>query len=294
MTHLSFGGTVVHGTNHPVSAIFQYTFPGLISLDLGSLTVCDEPDWSRQSVTQFLLNNPGIQHLSLGKERPLRNIFFDLHPPSLSPGFLPHLRSFEGFPKNMVVMAGAQVKCLDQLQSLALVSTEGEEDMEAMFSAFPGRILPSVRRLHVELYSGELSHRMPSNVNFMSHINWMLGFGGLCPNATEVFAKLPPVCGVSRWFFCCAVHVPYGIFIESQEMLRRLFVSFKSLESLSIPLLSLSLNMSANQIEFFGPIAQQCPRLQFVKARKPGLQKGNIVFSFCRNDVGNLVEVSIA
>ena len=293
MTHLSFGGTVIHATNHPLGTIFQHTLPCLISLDLGSLILCDDPDWSRQSLTRFLRNNPTIQHLSLGKERPIRNIFFDLDPPSLSPGFLPDLRSFEGFPENMGVMAGAQVQCLDRLQSLALVSTEDQlQDMESMFLALSGRIFPSVQRLHVELYS-ELSHRMHSNVTFLSHINCMqFGFGNLCPNATEIFAKLPPTYGVSRLFYCCGVHVLHCIFTGSQDTLGRLFASYKNLERLSIPLLCLSLNMSANQTEFFGPIAQQCPKLQFVNARKPGLQNEDIVFSLCRDDGGNLVGVS--
>jgi hypothetical protein len=192
VTHLSFGGTVIHTENHVLQSIFEYQFPSLLSVELGSLGICHDLPWSHRSLTQFLNRNGTIQHLSLGKEKLVdQDTFFQLHEHLLmvSPNFLPKLMSFEGFPENMVVMARAHVQCLDRLHFLALVSSDDDaHDIQGMFEALLEQGLPSIRQLSVELCCAPNGHAH-SDVTFLSHVHCMEVFAKLCPNATEVFAK---------------------------------------------------------------------------------------------------------
>jgi len=200
ITHISLSGSVVHDPGNSLSSLLSADnrFFGLVSVELGSLAGCLNLPWSSQALTQFLNVNPTIQHLSLGTQKPNPDISFQLHSPSLSGGFLPDLRSFEGFPEHLTLMAQANVQSLNQLESLALVSTEEDlEDMRRMLEALTLQSFPSVKYLHVELYPAELNFHAPFNVTFLVHGGVMLGLGRLFPEVVNIYAKLPPINGVS-------------------------------------------------------------------------------------------------
>ncbi len=184
---------MIHTINHSLQSIFEYHFPSLLSVELGSLSICHDLPWSYRSLTQFLNRNTTIQHLSLGKEKLVnRDTFFQLHEHLLrvSPNFLPNLMSFEGFPENIAVMARAHVQCLDRLHFLALVSSDDDaHDIQSMCEALLERGLPSIRQLSVGICCAPTNGHTHPNVTFLSHIHCMEAFSKLCPNATEVFAK---------------------------------------------------------------------------------------------------------
>ena len=120
-----------------------------------------------------------------------QDMFFQLHEHLLvlAPNFLPKLMTFEGFPENIVVMARAQVQCLDRLHFLALVSSANDaRDIQGMCEALSERGLPSIRQLSVELRCAPHAHTH-SDVTFLSHVHCMEVFAKICPNVTEVFAK---------------------------------------------------------------------------------------------------------
>ena len=199
LTHISFNGhlSLLEHTSYYIFLDLQ--FPLLISLELGSLFNTTSQERSNTAITRFIIAHPNIRHLSLGKFRMGTNSFqFDGS--LLEEDSLPNLRSFEGFPMNITLLARSNVRCLPELTTLSLSSDLN--DLEEMFETVKTRLgsgsghFPCVRNLRFEFHT-DLSHQMETHISNLAHRRWVDGFSEICPAVINWYGRLGPVNQVS-------------------------------------------------------------------------------------------------
>ncbi|KAF8965733.1 hypothetical protein BDZ97DRAFT_1918020 [Flammula alnicola] len=278
LTHISFTGRIVHRTGKPYDDFLMLRFPNLLSLALGSLIHTNSEERTNIAITEFILAHPLIEHLSLGREKPTY-MFFQLRPNLLQPDSLPCLKSFEGFPENVTVMASRKVRSLFKITSLSLRSCTQStfEDVTAMFEAVktadntPMKF-EFVKHLRFE-FDVPLSHRMRSHVTPIGHRSLMDEFSEICPIVSTWYGRLLPM---------------YA------EEFKEMFEMYENLETISLPKPSLFIRMGTSPMEYFLPLSRRCCKLKRVIARKPPYTElEDCVFMLTRDARDELESVTI-
>jgi len=200
LTHISFTGYLSLLGPTCYYKFLDLRFPLLTFLELGSLFNTTSQGRSNTAITRFIIDHPHINHLSLGKFRRGTTSFqFDQN--FLSGDSLPNLRSFEGFPMNITLLAHCNVRCLPELTTLSLFSDP--DDLPTMFEAVKSSLacgqLPCVRNLRFEFHT-DLSHLMETHVSDLAHRRWADGFSEICPAVIHWYGTLGPVNRVSCTF----------------------------------------------------------------------------------------------
>ncbi|KDR70747.1 hypothetical protein GALMADRAFT_159850 [Galerina marginata CBS 339.88] len=281
LTHISFVGTVVHRRDKPYDEFLQLQFPCLKSLELGSLLHSNSEPRTNTTITKFILDHAGIEHLSLGRSRP-KYFYFQFDLDLLKPESLLSLKSFEGFPENITAMARLPVHSLFSLASLSICCQKDENDqnqpVDEMFLAIQGgveRTLPSVRYLRFN-FVVSFDHRMTLNQTSRAHLDWMDKLSHICPGVVEFWGNLPPMTS--------------GHIIKMFEM-------YEHLETISLMRLSIFPHMPTSQAEsylgnYFKDISEKCKKLKTVVARKPPFtQLEDWSFTLKRDRDGKLTAV---
>ena len=198
LTHISFNG---HLSLEDTSCYYEFLdlhFPLLTSLELGSLFNTTSQERSDTSITQFIIAHPNIHHLSLGKFR-TGTTSFQFDGSLLVEDSLPNLRSFEGFPMNIALLAQSNVRFLLELTTLSLSSDLNDSSLEEMFEIVKGSgsgLFPCVQNLRFEFHT-ELSHRMETHVDDLAHRRWIDKFSEICPAVINWYGRLGSVDRVS-------------------------------------------------------------------------------------------------
>ena len=206
LTHISFNGYL--SLLEPTSCYYKFLelrFPLLTSLELGSLFHTTSQDLSDTAITQFIIAHPNLSHLSLGKFC-IGTTTFQFDGTLLSQDSFPNLRSFEGFPTNINLLAQRNVRCLLELTTLSLSSDLNDISLEDMFETVKTRLggsgsgyFPCVQNLRFEFHT-DLSHRMETHVSDLAHRKWVDGFSEICPAVINWYGRLGPVNRVSLNF----------------------------------------------------------------------------------------------
>ncbi|KDR70740.1 hypothetical protein GALMADRAFT_882531 [Galerina marginata CBS 339.88] len=281
LAYISFIGTVIHRRDKPYNEFLQLRFPCLKSLELGSLLYSDSEPRTNTTITKFILDHSGIEHLSLGRSRPTYSCFqFDSC--LLKSESLPSLKSFEGFPENITALATLPVRSLFSLTSLSIYCEKGEighnPPVDEMFSAIEGgvdRTLSFVRFLRF-YFVVSFDHLMTLNQTSRAHLDWMDKLSYVCPGVVEFWGNLPPM---------TSMHII------------KMFESFENLETISLMRLSIFPHMPTSQAEshlgdYFGAISQKCQKLRTVIARRPPYtQLEDWIFTLKRDRNGKLTAV---
>ena len=199
LTHISFNGHLSLLEHSSYYEFLDLEFPRLTSLELGSLFNTTSQERSDTAITRFIIAHHNIHHLSLGKFR-MGTTSFQFDGSLLAEESLPNLRSFEGFPMNITLLARSNVRCLPQLTTLSLSSDLN--DLEEMFETVKTRVgsgsgqLPCVRNLRFEFHTDH-SHRMETHISDLAHRRWVDEFNEICPGVTNWYGRLGPVNQVS-------------------------------------------------------------------------------------------------
>ena len=202
LTHISFNGHL--SLLEDTSCYYDFLdlqFPLLTSLELGSLFNTTSQERTDTAITQFIIAHPNIHHLSLGKFR-IGSTSFQFDENLLVEDSLPNLRSFEGFPMNITLLAQSNVRCLLELTTLSLSSDSNDLSLKEMFDTVKTRLgsgtghFPCVQNLRFEFHT-ELSHRMETDVSNLDHRRWVDGFSEICPAVINWYGRLGPVNRVS-------------------------------------------------------------------------------------------------
>ena len=201
LTHISFNGHL----SLPEHNISYYNFlvlefPLLTSLELGSLFDTTSQERSDAAITRFIIAHPNIDHLSLGKSQ-IGTTSFQFDGSLLEEGSLPNLRSFEGFPKNITLLARSNVRCLLELTALSLFSDLNDPSLAEMFETVKALgsgsgHFPCVQNLRFEFHT-DLSHRMQTHISDLAHRRWVDGFSEICPAVINWYGRLGSVNRVS-------------------------------------------------------------------------------------------------
>ena len=198
LTHISFNGYL--SLLEHTSCYYNFLdlrFPLLTSLELGSLFNTTSQERSNTAITQFIIAHPNIHHLSLGKFR-IGTTSFQFDGSLLVEDSLPNLRSFEGFPMNITLLARSNVRCLLELTTLSLSSDLNDSSLEEMLETVKTRLgsgsghFPCVQNLRFEFHT-DLSHRMETNASDLGHRRWVDGFSEICPAVINWYGRLGPV-----------------------------------------------------------------------------------------------------
>jgi hypothetical protein len=202
LTHISFNGHLsLLEHNSCYYEFLDLRFPLLTSLELGSLFDTTSQEQSDTAITQFIIAHPNIHHLSLGKVR-IGITSFQFDGTLLAEDSLPNLRSFEGFPMNITLLARSNVRCLPELTTLSLSSDLDDSSLEEMFETVKTRLgpgsghFPCVQNLRFEFHT-DLSHRMATHISDLVHRRWVDGFSEICPAVINWYGRLGPVNRVS-------------------------------------------------------------------------------------------------
>ena len=204
LTHISFNGhlsLLEHTTCY--YKFLDLRFPHLTSLELGSLFNTTSQEQSDTAITQFIIAHPNIHHLSLGKFC-IGTTSFQFDGNLLVEDSLPNLRSFEGFPMNITLLARYNVRCLLELTTLSLFSDLNDLPLAEMFETVKTRLgpasgsghFPCVQNLRFEFHT-ELSHRMRTDATDLAHRRWVDSFSEICPAVINWYGRLGPVNRVS-------------------------------------------------------------------------------------------------
>ncbi|KAF8809233.1 hypothetical protein BYT27DRAFT_7187931 [Phlegmacium glaucopus] len=276
LTHISFTGylSLIEPTYYD---FLDLRFPLLTSLEFGSLFDTTSQERLDTAVTRFINDHPHINRLSLGRFRSSRTgtTSFQFDQNLLRNDSLPNLRSFEGFPMNITLLAHCNVQCLLELTTLSLFSDS--DDLPSMFEAVRSRLgsgnLPCVRNLRFE-FRTDLSHKMETNASDLVHRRWADGFSEICPAVVNWYGTLGPV---------------------TRDNLANVFNVYEHLETINLPRLSLNLYIPAKDPainSYFRTIAEQCPELRRIVARKPAYTElEDYVFGLRRKPNGDLDHV---
>ena len=203
LTHISLTGYLSLLEPTCYYEFLDLRFPLLTFLELGSLFKTTSHERSNTAITRFIVSHLHIHHLSLGKFR-IGTTSFQLDRNLLSPNSLPKLRSFEGFPTNITLLAHCNVRSLLELNTLSLFSdlsfSADIDDLLTMFETVRGRLeygqFPRVRNLRFEFYTDH-SHLMKTNVSDLVHRKWIDRFSEICPAVVNWYGTLGPVNFVS-------------------------------------------------------------------------------------------------
>lgn len=201
LTHISFTGYLSLRETTCYYDFLNLRFPLLTSLELGSLINTTSEERSNGAITRFIIHHPNIHHLSLGKFR-TGFTSFQFDESLLTVNSLPKLRSFEGFPKNITLLAHCAVQSLLELNALSLSSDL--QDLPMMFQAVEEKLVcgnfPHVRTLRFEFHK-DLSHLlMKTNISDLEHQHWIDRFSQICPTVVNWYGTLDPVNRVSSKF----------------------------------------------------------------------------------------------
>ena len=205
LTHISFNGCL--SLLEDTSCYYHFLrlrFPLLTSLELGSLFNTTSQEQSDTAITRFIIAHPNVHHLSLGKFR-IGTTTFQFDENLLAQDSLPNLRSFEGFPTNITLLARSNVRCLLELTTLSLSSDLDDSSLEEMLEAVKTTLgsgsgyFPCVRNLRFEFHT-DLSHRMETHVSDLAHRRWVDGFSEICPAVINWYGRLGPVNRVGSIF----------------------------------------------------------------------------------------------
>lgn len=211
LTSISFAGTIFHSHGKPYDHFLQMDFPSLHTLALGSLQNTVSETSTNTAITRFILRHPTIEHLSLGKRRPTYLLFFQFIEAELKSDSLPSLKSFEGFPENVTLLARRGVRSFFRITELSISCRDEESDqllqtsLDEMFLAVTGAGTPrkfvNVVSLHYELFA-TYSHRKmdlkPISKPILRSVDQIMH---LCPEVKRLYARLPPMSavGISIW-----------------------------------------------------------------------------------------------
>ena len=204
LTHISFNGHL--SLLEHTSCYYDFLdlqFPLLTSLELGSLFNTSSQERSDTAITQFIIAHPNIHHLSLGKFR-IGTTSFQFDESLLVEDSLPNLRSFEGFPINITLLARSNVRCLPELTTLSLSSDLNDFSLAEMFETVKTNLgsgsgsghFPCVQNLRFEFHT-DLSHQMETHISDLSHRRCVDGFSEICPAVINWYGRLGPVNRVS-------------------------------------------------------------------------------------------------
>ena len=205
LTHISFNGHL--SLLEDTSCYYDFLdleFPLLTSLELGSLFSTSSQERSDTAITQFIIAHPNLHHLSLGKFR-IGTTSFQFDGSLLVEDSLPNLRSFEGFPMNITLLARSNVRCLPKLTTLSLSSDLTDPSLAEMFETVKTRLVsgsghfPCVQNLRFEFHT-DLSHYMKTNIYDLGHRRWVDEFSEICPAVINWYGRLGPVNRVSYKF----------------------------------------------------------------------------------------------
>ena len=220
LTHITFTGPVFHFIGSSFETFINLRFPNLKSLELGTLAINSGSvpyAATTASVTRFIVEHNTIEHLSLSKRVPRNGLFFHLDGPLITVDILPNLRSFEGCPATLTVLARRGVLSVFYLTSLSLFACEENlNDISAMVGAIkssPAKVFALVEDLRVEFLSGAISpivvnppfmeegvHVMSANGTSMRERRCLDEIAGLCPNVVNYSGTFPAMCAVSVSF----------------------------------------------------------------------------------------------
>ena len=201
LTHISFNGHLSLLENSSYYDFLELRFPFLTSLELGSLFCTTSQERSDTAITLFIIAHPNIHHLSLGKFR-IGTTSFQFDGTLLVEDSLPNLRSFEGFPMNITLLARSNVRSLPELTTLSLSSDLNDSSLTEMFETVKTSLgsgtghFPYVRNLRFEFHT-DLSHQMETHVSDLAHRRWVDGFSDICPAVINWYGRLGPVNQVS-------------------------------------------------------------------------------------------------
>ncbi|KAF4613265.1 hypothetical protein D9613_010755 [Agrocybe pediades] len=283
LTHISFAGTVVYRLEGAYEKFLHLHFPNLVSLELGSLEHTNSVIRTKQAVTKFILNHPRIEHLSLGRKQHLGFIFqFDLG--QLKPYSLPALKSFVGFPENIIDLVHLPVESFFTISKLSVSCADEEESLFAqkfdrMLDEFGraerlGRKFTAVQYLRCE-FRVVLDHRMHTHVTKLNPMRRMDELSHWFPDVVYWRTNMLPL---------------------SNEHLGVLFRLYERVEVIALPRLSLFIYMPSSpdgELTFFRPIARKCPRLKTVIALKPEYSElEDIIYTLHRGADGKLQSVT--
>ena len=203
LTHISFKGHL--SLLDQTSCYYEFLdlrFPLLTSLELGSLFNTTSQERSDTAITGFILAHPKIHHLSLGKIR-IGTTSFQFDGSLLVEDSLPNLRSFEGFPMNITILARSNLRSLPKLTTLSLFSDLDDFSLVEMFETVKMGLgdgsghFPCVQNLRFEFHT-VLSHRMETHVSDLAHRRWVDEFNEICPAVINWYGRLGPVNRVSH------------------------------------------------------------------------------------------------
>ncbi|KAF8153424.1 hypothetical protein B0H34DRAFT_800626 [Crassisporium funariophilum] len=274
ITHISFisKGFAFH-EGEPFDEFLNIRFPHLESLELGSLSTSVNVVYSNNRVTQFIVAHPLIHHLSLGRQKGW--MFFQFDPALLDHGSLPALRSLEGFPENIAILARSNVLSLNDLTSLSVLSSSGDFlDLPPMVQAvkeigYPP--LPHVKKLRFE-FNCIFTHYMKTNQTSLLHRKWLDSLCEICPNVVDFYGALPPM---------------------NAKHILSVFSSFDYIETINLPKLSF-IYMRGSEVEYFKPLANRCQTLKKVIARKPPYtEMKDYVYTLHRDATDSLESVTV-
>jgi hypothetical protein len=201
LTHISFIG---HLSLLDTSCYYNFLdlrFPLLTSLELGSLFNTTSQERSDTAITQFIIAHPNLHHLSLGKFR-IGTSSFQFDGSLLEEGSLPKLRSFEGYPMNITLLARSNVRSLPELTTLSLSSDLNDASLEEMVETVKTRLgpgsghFPYVQNLRFEFHT-DLSHRMDTHASDLAHLRCVDKFSEICPAVINWYGRLGSVNQVS-------------------------------------------------------------------------------------------------
>ena len=209
LTHISFAGTIAYRSGGPYEQFLKLRIPNLIFLELGSLEHTNSLNKTKTAITKFILAHPKIEHLSLGQRQPLYFMFqFDLG--QLKPDSLPALKSFEGFPENIVNLIRVPVFSFFSVSSLSISCAEEGEDVFApkfneMLAALDwaekqGRRFNNVQYLRCD-FRVPFNHMMPTHVTKLAPRKRMDQLWHWFPNVVNWRTCLLPMTAVSRSFY---------------------------------------------------------------------------------------------
>lgn len=195
LTHISFNGYLSLLEHTSYYEFLELRFPLLTSLELGSLFNTTSQERSDTAITLFIIAHPNIHHLSLGKFR-IGTTSFQFDGSLLVEDSLPNLRSFEGFPMNITLLARSNVRCLLELTTLSLSSDLNDdlslaEMFETVKTSGSGHF-PCVQNLRFEFHT-DLSHRMETHVSDLAHRRCVDEFSEICPAVINWYGRLGPV-----------------------------------------------------------------------------------------------------
>ena len=205
-----------HHIDSSFDSFINLRLPNLKSLEFGTLATNSGSvpyAATTASVTRFVVEHKTIEHLSLSKRVPRNGLFFHLDGPPITVDILPKLRSFEGCPATLTVLAQRGVLSIFYLTSLSLFVCEENlidvSEMVAAIKSSPGNVLASVGDLKVTLSVVIPPGTIPAMVACKEGVHGMSSststremrcldkIAQVCPNVVNYSGTFSAMCAVS-------------------------------------------------------------------------------------------------